>query len=308
MRTLHLLPVLTAGLLGLTGCDFDDIRDSERFSSDFHYNHPLLAGGRLSVETFNGSIDVSPWDQNTVDISGTKYGPSQLLANDLPVSIDRTGDSISIRVVRPSERRNHQGARFVIKVPRTAVLDRLVTSNGGIRTIDGVGPSRFKSSNGTISVQGLKGSLDAVTSNGTVELFDIDGDVIAHTSNGRVRAERLRGTLEATSSNGSITADIVRTDRAVRAETSNSHIDLSLPADYARDVRATTSNGGITVRLPSPLNARVIARTSNSRITSDFDLQMRGEIGKNRVDATIGSGGPLIDLSTSNGGIRLARR
>jgi hypothetical protein len=308
MRTSLVLPVLAAGLLALTGCDFDDLHDFERFSSDFHFNHPLQAGGRVTVESFNGSIEVTPWDQNTVDISGTKYGPSQAAANDLPVSIDRTADTISIRVVRPMERRNHQGARFVIKVPRSAVIERLTTSNGGIRTIDGIGPGRFKTSNGTVSVQGLKGSLDVVTSNGSVELFDIDGDVTAHTSNGRVRAERLRGTLEATSSNGSITADIVRTDRAVRAETSNSHIDLSLPPDYARDVRATTSNGGITVRLPSSLNARVIARTSNSKITSDFDLQMRGEIGKNRVDATIGNGGPLIDLSTSNGGIRLARR
>ena len=307
MRSLCFVPLLAASL-ALTGCDFDDLHDSVRYTSDFHYSHPLSAGGRLSVETFNGSIEVTGWDQNTVDISGTKYGPTQDAANDLPVSIDRTAETISIRVVRPVERRNHQGARFVIKVPRTAVLDRLVSSNGGIRTTDGAGPGRFKTSNGTVSSQNFKGSLDVVTSNGTVELFDVDGDVTAHTSNGRVRAERLRGTLEATSSNGSITADIVRTDRPVRAETSNSHIDLSLPADYARDVRASTSNGGITVRLPATLNARVIARTSNSRITSDFDMMMRGEIGKNRVDAVIGNGGPVIDLSTSNGGIRLARR
>ncbi len=308
MKTLHLLPLLAVGLLSLTGCDFEDFHDSQRYTSDFHYNHPLQAGGRLQVETFNGSIEVSPWDQATVDISGTKYGPSQQAADDLPVNIDRTGDSIIIRVVRPSERRNHEGARFVIKVPRSTVLDRLVSSNGGIRTIDGVGPARFRTSNGTVNVQGLKGSLTVQTSNGGVDLFDIDGDVEAHTSNGRVRAERLRGTLEATSSNGSITADIVRTDRAVRAETSNSHIDLSLPADYARDVRASTSNGGITLRLPQSLNARVVARTSNSRITSDFDMQLRGEIAKNHVDAVIGTGGPLLDLNTSNGNIRLARR
>jgi hypothetical protein len=191
MRTLQLL-TLTAAAIGLTGCDLIDIHDSERFSSDFHYSHPLSANGRVSLETFNGSIELSGWDQNTIDISGTKYGPSQQAAIDLPVAIDRTADSISIRVVRPADRRNHQGARFVIKVPRTALLERLVTSNGSIRTLDGAGPARLKTSNGTIHVEGLRGNLDAVTSNGTVELLDIDGDVIAHTSNGRVRAERLR--------------------------------------------------------------------------------------------------------------------
>ncbi len=309
MRPLYLLPAVAAGLLTFTACDFDDLQDLGRFTSDFHYSYPLHAGGRLSIETFNGSIEVSGWDQNTIDISGTKSGPSQQAANDLPVAIDHTAEAVGIRVVRPSERRNHQGARFVIKVPRSAILERLATSNGAIRTIDGTGPARFKTSNGAIHVEGLHGSLDAQTSNGAVELLDIEGDVVAHTSNGRIRAERLRGTLEATSSNGSIVADLVRANGAVRLETSNSSVDLSLPPDYSRDVRASTSNGGITVRLPSALNARVVARTSNSSISSDFDLQMRGEISKNRVDAMIGSGGgPLIDLSTSNGGIRLAKR
>jgi DUF4097 and DUF4098 domain-containing protein YvlB len=308
MRSVYLLPIIAAGLLTFTACDFDDIQDFERFTSDFHYSYPLSPNGRLSLETFNGSIDVSGWDQNTIDISGTKSGPSQQAAHDLPVSIDHTADAVSIRVVRPSDRRNHQGARFVIKIPRSAILERLATSNGAIRTADGAGPSRFRTSNGTLHVQALHGNLDAQTSNGTVELLDIEGDVVAHTSNGRVRAERLRGTLEATSSNGSIVADLLRADRPVRLETSNSSVDLSLPPDYARDVRASTSNGGITVRLPPTLSARVLARTSNSSISSDFDLQMRGEISKQHLDAVIGNGGPLIDLSTSNGGIRLAKR
>jgi len=308
MRNVYLIPVLAGGILSLAGCDFEEFSHSERFTSDIHHSFPLNANGRLSVETFNGSIEVSGWDQNTIDISGTKYGPTQQAANDLPVSVDHTAEAVNIRVVRPVDRRNNLGARFVIKVPRGAALERLVSSNGAIRTIDGTGPTRLRTSNGSVHVAGLKGTLDVQTSNGGVELTDVDGDVVAHTSNGRVRAERLRGTLEATSSNGGITADVVRADRPVRLETSNSSVDLTLPENYARDVRASTSNGGITVRLPATTNARVVARTSNARITSDFDMQMRGEINKHRVDAVIGNGASLIDLSTSNGGIRLARR
>ena len=308
MRNLYLIPVLAGGILCLTGCDFEEFAHSERFTSDIHHSFPLNPNGRLTVETFNGSIEVSGWDQNTIDISGTKYGPTQQAANDLPVSIDHTAEAVSIRVVRPVDRRNNLGARFVIKVPRGAVLERLVSSNGAIRTLDGTGPTRLRTSNGSVHVAGLKGTLDVETSNGGVELTDVEGDVVAHTSNGRVRAERLKGTLEATSSNGGITADVVRADRPVRLETTNSSVDLTLPENYARDVRASTSNGGITVRLPGTTNARVVARTSNARITSDFDMQMRGQISKHRVDAVIGNGTSLIDLSTSNGGIRLARR
>ena len=43
--------------------------------------------GKLSVETFNGAVEVSGWDQNTVDISGTTQGPTQQDADDLEVAV-----------------------------------------------------------------------------------------------------------------------------------------------------------------------------------------------------------------------------
>jgi hypothetical protein len=307
MRPKLLLPAVAAGLLCLTACDVVDFPGMERFSRDFHYSYTLGAKGRLSVETFNGSIEISGWDQNTVDISGTKYGPSQRAADDLKVDINNSPDSVSIRVLRSSERRNNQGARFVIKVPRAALLDRITTSNGAIRTTGGNGPARLKTSNGQIHVDGLRGSLDAQTSNGAVELLDVDGDVVAHTSNGRIHAERLNGTLEATTSNGGVHADLTRPDRSVRVETSNGPVELTLPEGFSRDLRVNTNNSGITLHLPMAMSAHIVARTSNSSISTDFDVRMQGEFSKNHMDATIGGGGALLDLSTSNGNIRLLK-
>jgi DUF4097 and DUF4098 domain-containing protein YvlB len=307
MRPKLLLPALAAGFLCLTACDVMDLGDMERFNRDFHYSYTLRANGKLSVETFNGSVEISGWDQNTVDISGTKYGPTQRAADDLKVNIDNSQDSVSIRVSRPSERRHNQGARFVIKVPRTALLDRITTSNGAIRTTDGSGPARLRTSNGQIHVAGLRGALDAQTSNGAVELLDVDGNVVAHTSNGRIHAERLHGTLEATTSNGGVHADIASADRPIRVETSNGPVELTLPEGFSRDVRVNTNNSSITLHLPPALNAHVLARTSNSSISTDFDVRMQGESSKNHMDATIGGGGALLDLSTSNGNIRLLK-
>ncbi len=299
--------VLAAALVSLTGCDFDDIGGIGKFSRDFHYNYPINSRATLVLETFNGSVDISGWDQNTIDVNGTKYGRTQAEADDLQVTINHTPDEVTIRVVRPVERRNNLGARFNIRLPRTVHLDRIVSSNGSIHTMDGAGPSNFKSSNGAIKVEGLRGDLTATTSNSAIELLDIDGSVTAHTSNGRVRAERLLGTLDATTSNGPIQAFIERADRPVRVETSNGAIDLTLPRHYDFDLKAETSNNSITVRVPADTNAHVVAHTSNATIASDFDLTTRGQFSKNHVDATLGSGGPLIDLHTSNGHIKLAR-
>ena len=142
MRANYFLPGLAAALLCLAACDIEDfnVGDFQRFQRDFHYSYPLKAGGSLSLETFNGSVEISGWDQNTVDINGVKYGPTQEQADALKVDIENSPDAVSIRVVRPSVRRGNQGARFTIKIPRSAVLQRIYSSNGSIRTLDGAGP------------------------------------------------------------------------------------------------------------------------------------------------------------------------
>ena len=309
MRAKLLLPILAAALLGLAACDFEDFGGFDRYRQDFHYTYPLKSGGRLSVETFNGSVEVSGWDQETVDISGSKSGPTQEAADALKVAIDNSPDSVSIRVTRPSDRRGNMGARFVIKIPRAAYLDRIFTSNGAIRTQDGSGPARLHTSNAEIRVQALHGSLDAQSSNGSIELTDLDGDAKAHTSNGHIRIEGLRGSLEAGTSNASINARLeqVPVGRPVRLETSNSSVELRVPANFANDIRVSTSNSGITLHMPNQVNAQVVARTTNSSISSDFEVKMQGEFSKNRLEGVIGNGGSLIDLSTPNGSIRLLK-
>jgi len=307
MRHKLFLPAVAAVLFFLAACNIEDF-SGERYSRDFHYSFSLKPNGRLTVESFNGSIEISGWDQNTVDISGTKYGSTQARADELRIETANTPDSVTVRAVRPSERHSNQGARFVVKIPRSALLDRISTSNGAIRTMDGAGPARLRTSNGSIRVQNLAGSVDAQTSNASVDLIDVEGDAIAHTSNGHIHAEGVRGGLDAKTSNARVNARIARADRSIRVETSNGGVELALPDGISSDLRVATSNGAITARLPESAKARIRARTSNSSISSDFELRMHGEVSKNRMEGEMGSGGgPLIDLETSNGSIRLMK-
>jgi len=307
MRAL-LVPPLLAALFTLAGCDIDDFDAGwQHFNRDFHYSYPCSAGTRISVETFNGSVDVASWDENNVEIDGTKYGPTQAAADSLRIDIDRSAAFVAIRAIRPVERRNNQGARFTIKVPRTAVLERITATNGAIHTLDGVGPSHFRTSNGSVRVEGLRGRLDAETSNSSIELVNVEGDALIRTSNGHVEVRRLRGSLDATTSNSAITAQIDRSPADVRANTNNGSIDLELPPDFAAGVRAHTSNSSITVHLPAAMNAHVIASTNNDSISSEFEMTVHGDISKTHLEGDIGRGGPLVDLDTSNGGIRILK-
>ncbi|HUP04525.1 MAG TPA: DUF4097 family beta strand repeat-containing protein [Bryobacteraceae bacterium] len=306
MRTTLLLAAAAAGMLSLAACDVEDL-NFQRFQRDFHYSYPLKAGGSFSLESFNGSVDISGWDQDTVDISGTKYGPTPEAADALKIDIQNSPDEVSVRAIRPSDHRNNEGARFSVKIPRTALLERVTTSNGSIHTMDGKGPSRFRTSNGSVRVQDLEGSLDATTSNAAVELRNIAGDATVRTSNGHIEVGRLAGSLDAGTSNSSITAEAGAAGHGVRLDTSNGSVELTLPARYSGEVHVSSSNASITVRTPSEPNARIMAHTSNSEISSDYEIRAEGRFGKNSVEGAIGSGGGLLDLGTSNGSIRLMR-
>ncbi|HWB82735.1 MAG TPA: DUF4097 family beta strand repeat-containing protein [Bryobacteraceae bacterium] len=287
---MYLKNAIAFGLLAISaGCGLDQMG---RVSSDFHYSYDLKPGGSLSVETFNGSAEITGWDQDTVDISGTKYAPANELLASLRIDIDHTPDSVDIHAARPSDSRGNYGARFVIKVPRTTIVNRVVSSNGPVRISDVAGPSRLRTSNGPIRVHDVHGGIQAQTGNGAIELAEVDGEVEAHTTNGAIRANLAASGPAA---------------RPVRLETTNGGIDLTLPSNYPSDIHAGTTNGGITLHVPGDLNARLSARTTNSSVSSDFQVKAVGEISRRRLEGTIGSGGPQIELTTTNGGIHLRK-
>lgn len=301
--------LVAPAMLFVAGCDFEDFGSSDRYTADFHYSYPLKAGGRLSVENFNGSIEITSWDQNSVDVSGVKYAATSALLESLKIDITNSADSIHIRTVRPSGQHGNTGAKYIVKVPKKTELERITSSNGGIRVTDIEGPAHLRSSNGAIHTTQMKGNLDAQTSNGGIEVVDLDGSAVLRTSNGRVRAEGVNGSLEATSSNGGIHVHLTKAEpgHPVKLETSNGSIDLTVDSTSQNDVYASTSNASITVHMPQSINAQVKAHTSNGSISSDFDVKVQGNISKHSLEGSIGSGGPLLDLSTSNGSVHLEK-
>jgi DUF4097 and DUF4098 domain-containing protein YvlB len=288
MRTLPLL-VLT---LGLAGCDIDDFDGGHRVQEDFHHSYALKSGGTVSVENFNGNVDIVGWEKDQVEINGTRYAPRESLLSLVKVEITNTADNIRIRISKPDYRRGNMGARMTIQVPTKVNLERIQTSNGSLNVSRIEGPVRLRTSNGKVLAQRLTGQLEVTTSNGGIEVRELKGDATLLTSNGR------------------ITADLIgqASGRNMRFETSNGPIELRVDGQLASGLRARTSNGAITVRLPASTNARLSASTSNSTVSTDFDLMVHGgEISKRHMSGTLGSGGPTIDISTSNGSIRVLK-
>ena len=266
MRNAFLYAALAPGLVLLTGCDLENIGEwgshsSARYTADFHYSYQLKPGGRVSMDNANGSIEIAGWDENTVEISGVKYAGTPELRDDIKIDVRRDA-RFRLHPHHPPRLpvRGNTGAKYVVKVPRKTQLDRIVSTNGGIRVLDVAAPARLKTTNGSIRAEKLGGSLDGQTTNGSVEAVDIEGACVLRTSNGRLRAEGIRGGVEGSTTNGSISVRLAKTEagRPIRLETSNGGVELTVEGDNRSDIRIHTTNGGITLRLPDRIGARLI--------------------------------------------------
>lgn len=131
--------------------------------------------------------------------------------------------------------------------------------------------ARFSTVNGGVQVSGLKGRVTAEATNGGIKAVDISGPIDASTTNGGVEVE------------------------------------LTSVADSG--VKLGCVNGGIELKLPSTAKANISARVSNGGINaSGLQMETIGESSKRRLEARLNGGGPQIELSGTNGGIRISAR
>jgi len=300
-----------AALLGLAGCDWTDPSQwgaMQRFREPFSRTEKLAGGGRVMLETFNGPIEIRGWDREEASVEAVKYASRQEVLDRMEVDVVADGGSLRVRVRQP-ENNCECGASLTVRVPRKVVLEEARTSNGAIVLESLEGSGKATTSNGKIQAWDLSGEWALRTSNGSVELDKAGGSVSARTSNGRVRVGGLRGRADVETTNGQIDAEIAEPQEGAPLvfRTSNGSISVKLNRWARNPLRIQTSNASITLALPEGVNADIRAATSNGRVTSDYEVTAR-DFGKNRLEGRLGGGGERIELTTSNGPIRIVRR
>ncbi len=127
----------------------------------------------------------------------------------------------------------------------------------------------------------------------------------AETTNGSVRVDAVEGTARLRTVNGSISASGKLA--GLEAATTNGSVESTFESLPAQRVELTTTNGSVTARMPDSLAARVEAETTNGSVRSDFDVKTREAARRNHLSGVVGSGGPVIRLTTTNGSVRLIK-
>ncbi len=285
--------LLVVATLALSFCDIEEIGDSSRFMEDFHQEHAMPAGGRLSVENVNGSVEVTGWDRDRIEINGAKDAASKEALSRLKVDTHNAAGIFEIRTVRPDgwSSRTHGGVRYRIRVPRKTRLERIHSTNGSLTAVSIDGPVKMRTTNGSIKLDAVNGEAEALSTNGSIH------------------ATGVRGRFTATTTNGSVdlTAEDLEPGASNRIKTTNGHVTLALRSVKVNDIDAATTNGAISLRMPANVNARLRASTSSGRISTDYPVEKLIDSHRRHLEASLGTGGPLLDLRTTNGGIRIEK-
>ena len=132
-------------------------------------------------------------------------------------------------------------------------------------------------------------------------------NLTAVTRNGGVSAEAVEGDLDFEAQNGGISVENVAGD--VRGETTNGGVSASLSGRSWRGkgLNLRTTNGGVSLTIPRDYNASLETGTTNGGMRIDFPVAVQGLIGK-RIRTQLGTGGPLVSVITTNGGVRVSQK
>ncbi len=194
------------------------------------------------------------------------------------------GSTVEIRAERVAKATTDQAARELlpkIKINEKVTKDRIVVETERI-----AGLMIGASTEVRYHVKAPKTARRTVqTTNGGIELNGLAGRTDAVTTNGGVTGERLGGALNAKSTNGGIRVALASVGpEQIALSTTNGGVRLTLPESAKASLNATTTNGGIEV----------------SGLKVDTQEQSR-----RHFEGKLNGGGAVIELRTTNGGIRV---
>jgi DUF4097 and DUF4098 domain-containing protein YvlB len=209
---------------------------SAQVTEDFHRTVPLSSNGRVSLQNINGSVTITGWERNEVQIDAIKRARDQQRVDAMTIEVNASSDSVRIKTRYPEGHTNNNPGEvtYELHVPRSAQLD-------GINLV-----------------------------NGSLTVSQVNGEIKAELVNGKATMHDLAGRLEVSSVNGGINAYYrsLENVRGIELKSVNGSIDLGLPASPNADVRASTVNGGISTDFPLQVQGKFMGKHLDGKLGS----------------------------------------
>ncbi|HEU4882034.1 MAG TPA: DUF4097 family beta strand repeat-containing protein [Longimicrobium sp.] len=295
--------------------------------------HDAASTGTVEIQIGGGSVRVTGWSRNEVQVTGT------LSRDDDRVELDGGGRTVDVRV---ASRRGGRGgsATLEIRVPAGSTLavtagSAPITVNGitgnveaesasGPVTVNGNGRHvEVMAQSGPVTIQGQAETLDVtamsgpvrVTANvrqratiealsGPVDLLGSVGEAEVNAVSGPVRVTSATGRVEIEAVSGNVTLNGTRLRGSVQSVSGGIVVGGSVGGALSLE----SHGGDVEMRVPSGTSAEVEVETFSGGLRSDFgNGSGSGSHGRKR-HVTIGRGGPTVSITTFSGDVKLLRR
>jgi DUF4097 and DUF4098 domain-containing protein YvlB len=252
----------------------------------------------VSVSTFDGSIEIRPWDRPEVQVVIEKHARDKADADDIDVRAEQNGDHIIVEV----KSRKQDDHRFHIgwSVGRSA---RLIVSAPAASDV------AARSGDGAIDVERISGRLELKSGDGSIHGRELGGAVTAHSGDGSIRLDGVTGALDVDTGDGSISVAGKLTTVRARSGDGNVTVRVEPGSAPSADWNITTGDGSVTLEVPDGFGAELDAHTGDGHVRLDNVTvsNVVGELKKNTVKGRLGSGGPALRVRTGDGSITLRR-
>jgi DUF4097 and DUF4098 domain-containing protein YvlB len=279
------------GCVDIVGSDLGKYveREEKRFS--------VSGQPDVDLSTFDGSIEVRPWDKSDVLVVIEKRGRDKADVATIDVHAEQAGNRVTVEIRQPkTERRfnigwnNSRSAKLIVSVPASSNV-------------------AAKSGDGSIDIERISGRLDLRSGDGSIHARDITGDLKVHTGDGSIKLEGLNGALDADTGDGGIAASGKLTSLRARSGDGSVTIHAAPGSSASADWDIVTGDGSVVVELPDGFGAELDAHTGDGSVRlQDVTLSnVSGRLDRNTVRGTLGSGGRTLRLRTGDGSITLRR-
>lgn len=273
------LPAALAALLAAPGCVDIVGADLDKYVERDEKHFAVAGKPDVTLATFDGSIEIRPWDKPDVQVVIEKRGHDKEDVAAIEVKAEQTGNHIEISVSEP--KRDHDGFNFHF-TNRSAKLIVSVPASADVTA---------RSGDGSIDIERVEGHVQLRSGDGSIRGRMLGGDVEANTGDGSIRLDGKLTSVHVRTGDGSVT---------IRAESG------SAPG---ADWDIVTGDGSVTLEVPDGFDAELDAHTGDGGIhMRDVTLSnVTGNVGKNSLRGRLGDGGRAVRVRTGDGSITLKR-
>ena len=268
------------------------MRDGAYYVEETAHSYQVDPTGTLTADTGFGSIEISGWAKDEVNVTVEKRlesdseDRSRRAFEEIEVKTEIREDGVHISVDRPhSLRRNGVSVDIAVQVPENYSLD-LKTSGGDINVEDLGGDVRARTSGGDVDIGNIRDAVvDVRTSGGDIQLESAGGDTRMETSGGDIQVENAYGRTDVQTSGGDIQVENAKGELTATSSGGDMQIEHSMGSLTLR-----TSGGDIQIEHAM---AGVRAESSGGDIAIE---NARGTV-------DVSSKGGDIDIENADGGV-----